>query len=486
MIQQCLDLARFRAFVPDSQDTMVTLARRFASKPLIAVTVFKDGFEFVPMTFSGGLPVFGAAQACPASGEDPDADALRAFAERHKAKDCLINLATGYTVVLSSRTRRPETDEEAILLMRDSPERLLGEAPAHGCRPSLVYHPTHNFAAVFSHKENEIGSSVVLVQKAGLGLARLQCGMSSLLGYVIANHWSEIGKEAEILLVDRSSLLHMPIGEGSFGRPLFDVGLKESALKEAVTERVGKLKPGGKTILVNASSIDIEAMIRERAMNDTVVVPLKAQPQPFLWACSTDRPRLGYDLFPNERTVRPFASARLKPVPFILWAALAAFVVVFGVNGFRQTRARRSTASLANQASMVEAGKKHAEGAMQQVISRGKAASDMADWLLISPMTQTLLIEINQEIEAATAEGLQQNKSVAQVDSLSLSREEGQPQMRLSIVLIGDSSAANRVFQRISSLFGRLGFSTVDLRETVAPQGFRYEHLVNIPKGVSL
>ncbi|HEX3728183.1 MAG TPA: hypothetical protein VHV47_00130, partial [Opitutaceae bacterium] len=108
---------------------------------------------------------------------------------------------------------------------------------------------------------------------------------------------------------------------------------------------------------------------------------------------------------------------------------------------------------------------------------------DIADWLLISPMTQTLLIQINQEIQAATDEGIKENKPVAEVGSLSLVRQEGQPQMRLAIVLNGDSSAANRVFQRISSLFGRLGYSTVDLRETVAPQGFRYEHLVNLPKG---
>jgi hypothetical protein len=483
MIQQCLDLALGRAFVPDPQDTMIPLARRFARKPLIAVTVFKDGFELVPVTFSGGVPVFGPAQACAAAGEDGDAEALRAFADRHKAKDCLINLASGYTAILSSRTRRPENDEEAILLMRDSPERLLGEAPAHGCRPSLVYHPTHNFAVVFAHKESEINSAVALAQKAGLGLARLQCGMSSLLGHVLGNFWSEIGREAELLLIDRTSLFYLAVGEGSLGRPLFDVGLREAALQQAIVERIGKLKPGGRTILVNASGIDVEARIREAAPEAAIATPLQEQAQPFLWACAADQPRLGYDLFPNERLVRPCAPARLRPVPFVFWSALAAGVLVVSVNGFRQTRSRTLTATLANQAKMLEQGKKQAQGAMQEVVARGKVASDMADWLLISPMTQTLLVAINQEIEAATAEGLKENKPVAEVDSLSLAREEGQPQVRLSIVLTGDSSAANRVFQRISSLFSRLGYSTVDLRETVAPQGYRYEHLVNLPKG---
>jgi hypothetical protein len=63
-----------------------------------------------------------------------------------------------------------------------------------------------------------------------------------------------------------------------------------------------------------------------------------------------------------------------------------------------------------------------------------------------------------------------------------LTRQEGQPQMRLVIVVLGDAPAANRVFQRISALFGRMGYSTVDLKESLVPQGFRYEHLLNIPR----
>ena len=44
------------------------------------------------------------------------------------------------------------------------------------------------------------------------------------------------------------------------------------------------------------------------------------------------------------------------------------------------------------------------------------------------------------------------------------------------------SAAANRVFQHISALFNRRGYNTVDLKESLVPQGFRYEHLVNLPK----
>ncbi|MGH7996463.1 MAG: hypothetical protein ACREFX_08940, partial [Opitutaceae bacterium] len=397
------------------------------------------------------------------------------------AKDCLINLASGYTATTSSRTRRPENDEEAILVMRDNAERLLGEAPAHGCRPSIVYHPTHNFAVVFSHKESDIAVAVALAQKAGLGLARLHCGMTSMLGYLVGNHWAEVGREAEILLIDHASLLYVPAGEGMFGRPLFDIGLKEAALRQAITERVSKLKPGAKVILVNTSGIDVAAIIRERAMDDKVAEPMKGREQPYLLACASDRPRLAYDLFPMERSVRPSAPARLRVVPLILWATAAAAVAALGVNGLREARARASVTELTNESTMLEAGRKQAQKKIQEITDRGKLAGDMCQWLLISPTTQKLLIQIDQEIQAATEDAAKANRSVAKLDSLSLTREAGQPQMRVSLVVEGDGPAANRIFQRIASLFARLGYSTVDLRVSAAPGGFRYDHLLNLP-----
>lgn len=481
MIQQCIDLALGRAFVPDPQDTLMPLARRFGKRPLIAVTVYKDSLDFVPVKFSGGSPVFGEPLTRPPGGEDADADALRLFAEKHGARDCLVNLATGYTATVSSRTRRADTEEEAILLMRDNPERLLGETPAHGCRASIIYHPTHNFAVVFSHKENEINAAVTVAQKAGLGLARLHCGMSSLLGYLVGNHWAAFGKEAEVFLVDRSSLFYVSVGESAFGRPLFDVGLKEAALRQAISERAGRLKPGSRVVLVNSSAIDVAAIFREVVIDATVEEPLKEQPNPFLWACCSDRPKLAYDLYPSERTIRPFAPARLRIVPLVLWGVTGAAVVFGGINGFRQARARTLIGNLTSQQNMLEGARREAQKKIQEITDRGKLANDMCDWLLISPTTQRLLIRMNQEIQNATEEAVRENQSVAQLDSLSITREPGQPQMRVSLVVIGDGPAANRVFQRIATLFNRLGYSTVDLRVTAAPGGFRYDHLLNLP-----
>jgi hypothetical protein len=482
MIQPCLDLALGRAFTPDPLDTMVPLIQRFKKRTLIAVSIFKDGIEAIPVTFPGGVPTFGKAEFCQSGQEDADSDFLRALAERYKAKECLINLCLGYTAVLSSRTRRPENAEEAILLMRDNPERLLGEPPPPGCRNSLAYHPTHNFAVVFAHKEADINAAINLAVKAGLGCARIHCGMSSLLTYVLGHFWSEVGKECELLFVERSALLYLAAGDGALGRPLFDVGLKEAALKQAVEERVSKLKPGGKVLLVDSSGLNVAGMIAERAIDAKVVTPFGDQSYPALRACLSDEPQLAYDLFPNEREIRAFAPARLRPVPMIFWGAAAAMVAVVAVNIWRENQAHRQGLGLQNQVTMLSAAKEHSEAIMHDVEVRGKTAGAIYDWLMISPPTQSLLVQIASEIETATQDAVKNNKTVAQLDSLSITRQEGQPQMRLSIVLLGDAPAANRVFARLSALFGRLGYSTVDLKQTLVPAGYRYEHLLNMPK----
>jgi hypothetical protein len=235
-------------------------------------------------------------------------------------------------------------------------------------------------------------------------------------------------------------------------------------------------------VLVDTGGLDAASMIRERAPTATVVTPLKDQVQPALLACLGDKPHLGYDLFPGERLVRPFAPGRLRIVPLVFWGAVAASVAMIGINIFREARDHQLAKGLKGQDQMLAAGEKRAECVIHDIEARGKTASAICNWLLISPPTQSLLINMSREIESATIQGVKENKSVAQVDSLALTRQEGQPQMRLVLVVLGDSSAANRVFQRIAALFGRMGYSTVDLKETLVPQGFRYEHLLNMPK----
>jgi len=485
MIQQAIDLALGRAFQPDPLDSTVGLARRFKGQTLIAVNLYKDGMEVLPLTFLADLPVFGPAEFLPAGSEEAETSFLTAFSERHRAKYGVINLTTGYSAVLSNRARRPDNDEEALLLMRDNPERLLGESPAQGTRPSIAYHPTHNFAVVFSHKENDLNAAVARLGKINLGVARVQCGMSSELIYLLDHHWAEIGADAELILVDRGSIFYLPVTAGGFGRPLFDVGLKETPLKQALEERIGKLKPSARVILVDTSGLDVAGKIRERCPDSTIVTPLQEEPQPYLRAVCSDRARLGYDLYPLDRTARPYAPARLRFVPLVFWGAAAAAAAVIGYNTFQQAGAQRHTVNLSAQAKLFAEGTKHQVAMRKELDAHEKTATAMCDWLLISPPTQPLLAALTEEIESATAQGLKENKSVAQLDSLSLTRQEGQPQMRLVLVILGDAPAANRIFQRISALFGRLGYSTVDLKQTLIPQGFRYEHLLNMPQPIA-
>jgi hypothetical protein len=390
MIQQIFDLALGRAFAPDPLDSTVSLTRRFPQQTVLALSVYKDGIEALPLKFTGDVAAFGAAEFFPAGTEDAEAEWLRKTAERHQATHCVVNLTTGYSAVLSNRTRRPENDEEALLLMRDNPERLLGESPAPGTRPSIAFHPTHNFAVVFSHKDNDLQAIAGLVSKAELAVARIQCGMSSALVYVLDHCWNELGGDADLLFVDRASILHLPVNANGLGRPLFDVGLKEAALKQALDERLSRLKPQGRVAVIDSSGQGVAARIRERFPESTVVELLKDEPQPYLRAICTDRPRLGYDLYPLDRIARPFAPAGLRFVPVVFWSILAASVALIGTNTWRAGIAERQTANLQLQVKQFGDGMTHQVALRHELDVHAKTASAICDWLLISPSTQSL------------------------------------------------------------------------------------------------
>jgi len=481
MIEATIDLARGRAFIPDPLDTLVPLAHRFRGRPLVAVTLYKDALEAVGVTFIGHAPKFGGSEFCQFGAEGTEVVFLQSFAEKANATECVLVLATGYTASLTSRARNADNDVEAVQLMRDNPAKLLGDEPAHGARHSIAFHPTHNFAINFAHKVTEIECAMSLAAKAGLGVARLQCGMSSLLIHVMDHFWSDVGREAELLFVERTSLFTLSVGETVMGKPLFEMNLKEAALQTALGERIGKMKPQCKVVLVNASKLDVENMIHERGLNAVVIQPMKSLPQPVLAACCGDLPRLGYDLYTSERAVRPFAPARLRFVPVSFWGSVALFAIIMSVNWWRGhvalAEARASDLRMAQTNKEITA----SSVLVNQVEQRRKTSDAVRDWLSISPPAQNLLIALTKEIEAGIKEAVKDNKATAQLESMSFTRLEGQPQMRLVIVVLGDAPTANRIFQRVSAQLGNLGYKTGDLKTTIAPNGFRYEHLLNIP-----
>ncbi len=481
MIEATLDLARGRAFIPDPLDETVSLAQRFRNRPLIAVTLYKDALEAVVVTFVGNVARYGTAEFMQFGAEGVEVGFLQGFAEKCGATECLMILAAGYTASLSTRARNADNDVEAVQLMRQNPSKLLGDEPAHGTRNSLAFHPTHNFAINFAHKTTEIENAMALANKAGLGLARLQCGMSSLLIYAMDHFWDEVGREAELLFVERTSIFTLSVGESFLGKPLFEMNLKEAALQTALGERIGKLKPQGKVILINSSKLDVENMIHERGLNAVIVQPLKSTALPVVTVCCSDKPRLGYDLFAGERAVRPFAPAKLRFVPLFFWVSVALFAVVMGVNWWRGHLAIEE--SRANDLRMAQTNKDITANSVvvNQVEQRRKTSDAVRDWLAISPPAQNLLVALTKEIEKGITESAKDNKVAAQLESMSFTRLEGQPQMRLVIVVLGDATTANRIFQLVSAQLGNLGYKTGDLKTTLVPNGYRYEHLLNIP-----
>jgi hypothetical protein len=67
------------------------------------------------------------------------------------------------------------------------------------------------------------------------------------------------------------------------------------------------------------------------------------------------------------------------------------------------------------------------------------------------------------------------------VQSMSVTRTPGQPQMRFVLRVEATETDANAAFNRVTDVLSRMGFKTIDFKTNQVPNGFEYDHLLNVP-----
>jgi len=97
-------------------------------------------------------------------------------------------------------------------------------------------------------------------------------------------------------------------------------------------------------------------------------------------------------------------------------------------------------------------------------------AYDLRDWLALAPPTQAFWIKITEAL-----------RGDLQVQNMSIDRIPGQPQMRLVITVSASEKEANEVFNQVSAVLGKAGYKTIDFKTYTVPNGYQYDHLLNVP-----
>ncbi len=279
-----LDLISRRAFTPDPLNEACTLAERFARRPLMAVSLHRESLDASMVSFGSSGPTLKQFEHFEFAEEGSEIPFLSSYAERQRARECVVSLNYGFKVSVTTRALRPLPGPDEVQFMRYAPERIMGEALEMGQRPALAFHPSHDFAFVFTVPETELIKTATLFGKANLGVARIHVGACSFMRALMERHWEIVPPFAQVLLVSSSVVFQANLHDRRLEEPGY-AAMRENEVLEEVTDRLAKLRPNARIILVNDSPHDIASLIAERSLGNEIVEPMKAQSRPLLYSC---------------------------------------------------------------------------------------------------------------------------------------------------------------------------------------------------------
>jgi hypothetical protein len=472
MIRETISLAFARSFTPDPVDRKVRLAERFAHRPLIAVTLLENSIEASVVSFVDGKPAFRETELSHHTDDDGDATFLRSYAAKHGATEVAINLQHSFTAMVSNRVKLAGTRAENLDDMRYNPEKILGEPEQVRTKHAVAHHPTHNFALRFDFRQEDLDKIAGLMTKADLTVVHFHCGMVDLVNYIIARYWADVTTETAFIFVDARAVFTCLLEPRSLGQPGFAMDYAAQDIREEINSRLGEiLRPGRKVILINDSALDVPAMIAERELKNEIITPMAGIPLPELYAVCADAPeRYAYDLYSIEQHAKPFAPRSYIIVPIIFWLMIGVSGLCWVANSYRRHHAESQYNSLTQEKNALMLSSVSLAQQTNAFKAKEDLANDLRDWLSISPPTQSFWIKITDAL-----------RGHLQVQSMSITRTQGQPQMRFVITVSGKESDANEAFNRVTEVLTKQGFKTIDFKTYTVPNGYQYDHLLNVP-----
>jgi hypothetical protein len=472
MIRETVSLAFARSFTPDPVDRKVRLCERFSKRPTIAATVHENALEVSRVTFTDGQPIFSETELFNFGEVDSEAAFIRTYAAKHDATEVAINLQYGFTAMVSNRVKLAGSRAENLDLMQYNPEKIIGEPEQMRLKHALATHPTHNFALRFDFQRGDLDRIATVMVKANLTVVHFHCGMVDLINFIIARHWKEVSSETALIFVDTRAVFTCLLEPRALGQPGFSMDTAAQDLREEVGSRLTEiLRPGRKVILINDSPVDVAAMIAERETKNQIITPMEGIVFPELYAvCSDISDHYAYDLYPNEQRAKPFAPRSYIVVPILFWTLIAASGVCGLVNSYRRLRAESQLKELTRQRNAIALDMMSLARQTTGFKAKEDLAHDLREWLALAPATQAFWIKITEALHGDL-----------QVQNMSLDRTPGQPQMRLVIAVSASEKEANEAFNQVTAVLGKEGYKTIDFKTYTIPNGYQYDHLLNVP-----
>jgi len=206
-ITQIINLCNLRAFRPDGFDMTASLKVRFTRQRLLGIIIYPNCVKLAKYHFGGTVHV---EMIGTVNREGPsDNELMRILSNVAKENPGVLAVVAfnyGFNAVKSFSVKRSET---LWSMIKDNPQRVLGDDFEAGHSYSLVQHPTRESSIVFSYEQTVITSIERLLEQSGIVCVRLQHTIGSLFSMLVDLYKGVI--PCSMLMISGSSVLYLEV-----------------------------------------------------------------------------------------------------------------------------------------------------------------------------------------------------------------------------------------------------------------------------------
>ncbi len=206
-VVQLVNLLTLRAFRPDAFDMTAPLRMRFARQRLIGIVIYPNCIKLAKLHFGSTVHV---EMVGTINREGPsDNELMRILsniAKENPGVPAVVAYNHGFNAVKSFTVKR---SENLFALLKENPQRVMGDDFEAGHSYSLVQHPTRESSIVFSYEQTVITALERILEQSGIICVRLQHSIGSLFAEVVETYKGIIPHN--MLIISGCSVLYLEV-----------------------------------------------------------------------------------------------------------------------------------------------------------------------------------------------------------------------------------------------------------------------------------
>jgi hypothetical protein len=206
-VTQVVNLLTLRAFRPDAFDMTAPIKLRFARQKILGIAIYPNCVKLAKYHFIGATHV---EMIGTINREGPsDNELVRILgniAKENPGVPAIIAFNYGFNAVKSFTVKRSDT---LWNMLKDNPQRVLGDDFEAGHAYSVVQHPTRESSIVFSYEQTMITGLERIIEQSGLQCVRLQHTIGSLFSYLVDMYKGVI--PCNTLIISGNSVLYLEV-----------------------------------------------------------------------------------------------------------------------------------------------------------------------------------------------------------------------------------------------------------------------------------